>query len=560
MLHLVALLGVCLAVQLWTSTQAATLALDAVKFAACAQSIESQGLLRALREHDLHPLFPTWLWAVHFVLAPTISGVLGTDLPVWATSLKIASTIPLVLCLIPLFWMLRRLHDSETALAGGILFCVLPQIARLGAEGLPDSFHLLFFLCAAAALAEFFVRANEAQDASRSQDATASGLGWPLLVGCGGAIGLACLARLETLVLVPAAVCVLLLGHGFPSQRPLRRRILECAALAAGMLLFLAPYVAATGKILPKHGVQFSFADSGADRVAEHRSSSPVPNLILPDGSPMAFPKKETTVSSRRYGILFAAREFVGELFQAFGYWGGLLAIHGWIRMRRSRVPTFDLVAFVFLALFTVIAVAYAARSGYLSGRHLSLVVVLGLGCAGRGALELGRSLASWPRIAASESLSSKAAWSPLALAVIMMAPHTLQPLHASHEGHRRASEWLAAASIPGDKVLDTHGWTLLHSGRTTYLYETAREAMEDPNLRWFVLEAKELTPDSARARTLRHVLDAAGSRVASFGDPLDRDERRANAPPTDKQVDRVLVFRWNPDRWRSLRTATTTH
>jgi hypothetical protein len=121
--------------------------------------------------------------------------------------------------------------------------------------------------------------------------------------------------------------------------------------------------------------------------------------------------------------------------------------------------------------------------------------------------------------------------------------PQTLMHFHFSRLGHRQAAQWLATeADVPG-AVLDTLGWTGLYSGRDTYEFEQARTALADRQLAYVVLEQRELGFDSARSRTLRCVLRAAGEPVAEFPAPALRSP---NHRP-------VLVYRWYSDRFYRL-------
>jgi hypothetical protein len=137
-------------------------------------------------------------------------------------------------------------------------------------------------------------------------------------------------------------------------------------------------------------------------------------------------------------------------------------------------------------------------------------------------------------------------AWATASLAAIACLPQTLTALHPTRIGHRQAGQWLAEAAGPG-AVLDTRGWTALYSGRPTLRYDAAKSAYGLPDLAYVVIEQRELELDSARARTLAHLLSGAAERVAMFAAPRGRTQEN------------VLVYRWHPERFtEELRMAKT--
>ena len=126
--------------------------LDAVRYAAAADSIDRDGPANGLRAQPEQPLFPLWAGLVHRCLKPA----LGDRADIWAISLQVAAAIPLVLVVVPLYFLTAKLYGSEAALWGTAFFCVLPEVASLGPRGLTDSTHLLFFALALWAVVAYF--------------------------------------------------------------------------------------------------------------------------------------------------------------------------------------------------------------------------------------------------------------------------------------------------------------------------------------------------------------------------------------------------------------------
>ena len=285
---------------------------------------------------------------------------------------------------------------------------------------------------------------------------------------------------------------------------------------------------------------------------AKAGSHSSVDPWQLADGKPMSFDVKDRSTSIRRRGYASAVVCFSHELADAFGYWVGLFAVFGLWGLGRRPAREVDGFLAIFFGVFSLAAIHFAATEGYLGARHLLVLVVAGIGAAGRGVIVLG------PKPPAPAASDEKAA-SPapgrrlrelLALAaglVVFFAVVTgyavlvVGPLHASRAGHRQAAEWLAGQTTAPGMVVDTRGWTGLYSGRTTHPYTDAPAVLLDPRLAYVVVQKEELEFDSRRGRTLRTLLAAAGRRAAEFPEPH-------RLPPGWQSV---VVYRWDPERFR---------
>lgn len=573
---LAGLLGLASLVQVAVIRRATTPALDAARFAGIAQSIDEHGLVQTVRTHREQPLFPAWVWLVHEGLERTA----GEFPSAWAVSTQLAAAIPLVVAVVPLYFLLVRLVGAAAAVAGSLFFCLLPEVSRLGADGLSDSTHLLFFCIAFWTMGEHIGR-RKGEGGGREE--VGSGRAWPglWLLAAGGATALAALARPEVLVLAAALGVTLVAFQFLPGRREAWGRPATAAAcFLLGLTVVFAPYVAVAGALTPRAAVGRIL---GRHRVQEGSLQPAGVGLAdtwrLPGGEPMSFDLKEPSITLRQRGYPAAVVRFGKKLADALGYWIGALALLGAWRLRRGLQPNGwatdgDRFVQVFFLLFSLAAIRFAAAEGYLASRHLLALVVAAIGAAGYGAVELGSLLArvelparlkvlsirkgrprhdfaipkgDRPILAARRSGQSPgrlpaAAWAVVVVAGACCLPQTFARLHHSRLGHRAAGEWLAArADLPG-AVLDTLGWTGLYSGRATYPYEEAQAALSDPHLAYLVLEARETGYASGRSRTLCWLVEAAAERAAEFPDPT---ARRPNQQP-------VTVYRWYPDRfWR---------
>jgi hypothetical protein len=256
----------------------------------------------------------------------------------------------------------------------------------------------------------------------------------------------------------------------------------------------------------------------------------------------MSFERKDPCDSIRRRGVAAAVCQFATELADLFGYWIGLFALVGAWSVRKYVNRPIDRFARLYLALYSLIAVVFTVREGYIEARHLLPWVVIGIACAGWGALVMGGWLGHQvSRVsAAREGAASRTGWLAVAAAGAACLVDLAWPLNDSELGHRQAAQWLAVdADAPGI-VLDTHGWTGLYSGRPTHRYKDARQVFASADLAYVVVDQRELGYSSGRARTLKTLLDVAGSKVGNF--PTAEDRR------ADRRT--VLVYRWHPERF----------
>jgi len=582
------LLGLSCLVQVVVICRATVPALDAVRFAHIAQEIDRDGLLPTLRAERQQPLFPAWVWVVHQGLRHTAGGFPS----IWATCVQLAAAIALVLAVVPLYFALLRLVGGAAALAGACFFCLLPEVSRLGADGISDSLHLLFFCLAFWAMVEYFTDEGSGVrkegfrvrgSGFRTQD---SGDGWwgrtMWLVLAGAAVAMAVLARTEVLVLAGAFALVLIAFQFLPGRRQTWRRLVVAAGcFALGMTVVLGPYLAAMRvagpkeavlRILGRHSVKSEFSRSvGSEETVLWR---------MADGEWPSFDVKEQSVTLRRRGYAAAVCQFGKKLADAFGYWVGALALFGMWRLRHGPTSRAHRFVQIFFLLFCLAVIRFAAAEGYLAPRHLMALVVAGLGSAGVGGLELGCWMAGRRRATAEgdgaisatekgdspifaarksgqspaarksgqspaarksgQSSGTRLAWVPVVLAGVACLPQMLVHHHHSRLGHREAGRWLAEQGDPTGAVLDTRGWSGLYSGLNTHPYAEAPAALSDPRLRYVVVGNREFGYQSRRSRTLRWLVETAAAPVVEFPDPA---VRKPNQQP-------VTVYQWAPRRF----------
>ena len=533
-------------VQVWMIDRAVVPAQDALRYLIVAQSMARDGLVATLEMQYEQPLYPALVWLTHAALAA--AGLRGTA--DWAASLQWSAAASLVLAVAPLYFLLRLLHDSRSAVAGCLLFVLVGAMARLGADGLSDSTHLCLCLWALWAISVYFTsqRACYFRASVVATKESRRGAGW--LLAAGLFCGLAILTRAEAIVLPAAFLATLALVQ---LRRPFRRPWAEAAtaavSLLGGMSLVLAVYLALSGALRPESAVERLLSRRGVVETEPLNATvrggafgaAVDERWYLDETGRLVFGRKDFASSSRFHGVRAATGHLIAELVESLQYWIGGLALFGLWRRRGRAAGPIDRFVQILCGGLIAATWAIAVRNGYLSDRHLLLVIVFALGWAGVGAVELGEALAAacW----LNKVRLAPAAVRRLALAAVALAclPALARPLHASRINHREAAAWLAEHAAEDDVVLDSRGWTALYTGRPTYRYEAAQAAFSHPRLAYVVVEQAELEMASRRGETMRRLVAEAAEPVARFSVPGAKPQRD------------VVVHRWHPQRFRQL-------
>lgn len=346
----------------------------------------------------------------------------------------------------------------------------------------------------------------------------------------GAATGLALLTRAEVVTLLVAVGLSLVGYQAFSRVRtPWRRFLLGAGAYAAGLVLIVMPYLAATDATTPQAAFRRALGRPDALIAADAAHS---PNAEskwrLGDGKPMSFGLKDPG-SVRQRGVWPALVGCGRALTRAYWYWIGLLAVYALWSVRRMRGAPVDTLVRITFGVYLGAVWLFCWREGYVSPRHFVPLVVVGIGAAGYGTLLVGARLAAW-----------RQRGQPLAYAAVVALVaclgccwQTFQPVNHVMAAHRAAGHWLAGKELDAGSVVDTHGLTGLYSGRITHPYGVGPAAWKDPQLTYVVAQEAELTTDTSRARTLLVLLAQSGTPVQRFPGPPSAPARG------------VVVYRW---------------
>lgn len=112
---------------------------DALRMIALAQEIQSTGIVRGLSRQGSEPIYPLLLAGVHAWRSSLVGPAVD-----WAFSTQLLAAGGVVVSSVVVYLIVRRLLGPAVGVAAGILFATLPEIARLGADGIADAISLAF--------------------------------------------------------------------------------------------------------------------------------------------------------------------------------------------------------------------------------------------------------------------------------------------------------------------------------------------------------------------------------------------------------------------------------
>jgi len=507
--------------QVWIICRAVVPAQDAVRFVAVAQAIERDGTASVWSRDAGPPLFSTAVAWVHRIFAGSGAGATGD----WAASAQLVAAAALVAALVPFWLMTRRAFGERPALLAALCFCLLPEVVRLGADGLSDSMHLLLLLAAWWVLSLVIGRPTVRR---RRQVA--------LLFAAGLLLAIGVLSHRQAwLALVASAVAVALgqlIARRSPDegkqtrQHAFGRSLAAVAVLVVGAGSVLLPYASLCSA---GDGSQFvtrlvgrydpdpwSVLNASSGDVPHHSITVPAERRA---GSAVRVAAKETEFSSRRRGLAAAASEWIRETAGASQYWIGALALVGLIWRWRHDWRPLDAAMATFAVVWTLGVVWHASATGYLSTRHVLPPVVMVLPWSGVGLLRLIETVSAFRWAPQSEYGRRALRFAVVSAVLVPCLVRIWPPLHHSRVAHRQVAHWLASRSEAA-AVLDSRGWSALYSGKTTYRMQAASQALSDDRLAYVVLEKRELHFGSRRARQLHELLAPCGPPVARFRHP----------------------------------------
>lgn len=449
---------------------------DSISYIRIAWQLERGDWRQVLRHAPQHPAYPLAVLAV----SRPVRQLIPDDLPrAWQVSAQLASALASLLLVVPMFYLGRELFDRRVAFWACVLFQCLPSSGKVMGDGLSDTLFLLF-ACTGLWLACVALRRG-----SRLAFA---------LTGLAG--GLAYLTRPEGVLVVGATGLVLL---GLQAGRRWRRSwgsvLVNGGVLSLGALAAMTPYMVLIGGLTVKNTPNIMMNQQRPDADWEGQLRPQPPKKGEPQtrgpaaGSTLlaiwwhpseADLKKLQNITPaellklkppRRY--LWALKAMYTELAKGFFYMLWLPALLGvwWFRGRSRLVPGAWVLALVCLLLCGLLF-RVAEKMGYLSDRHLLLVVLCGAYPAAAAAIVLGHKFALGaarlrPALAGRVWTNGRAwALGLLLLLALVPLPRTLERLHGDRAGFRSVGRWMAEHTPAGNFIEDPYCWTSYYAGR----------------------------------------------------------------------------------------------
>jgi hypothetical protein len=205
-----------------------------------------------------------------------------------------------------------------------------------------------------------------------------------------------------------------------------------------------------------------------------------------------------------------------------------VMGVWGFVRRRyiRGLIPHRDpetgrgvqSVILLFTGVYGLALTRHSALLGYLSGRHVLVLVVATIPWAAAGTYVCARGIArklSWSGRTSRRVRNAAMGMTVTASIVVQMMPSHLN--HLTRWGHWAAGQWLAVHARPDELILDTRGWARFISGRPGYDYWHVRQALTDSHLSYVLVGLDELETISPRAATLRALLAYAATPLTDF-------------------------------------------
>jgi hypothetical protein len=253
------------------------------------------------------------------------------------------------------------------------------------------------------------------------------------------------------------------------------RRFLACGLVTLSAAVLLGSiYVAATGRITNKLSAIETLKNL-FDWITRILGASETQGAGT--GSAFLFGASFPLTDSRWIRFQRSAWALVSEINQGFHYVAGIVALFGCV-MSFSRLR--GQVGYWFLAVFvllhSLVLIALAMSVGYVSDRHVMILVLIGSFFVVVGLHELPRLAFGWRKAddttdeAANRITrwaSSPKVWFALLLAglFIFCLPKATQRLHGNRLANHAAGLWLADHLQDGDIILDDHAWSHFFSG-----------------------------------------------------------------------------------------------
>lgn len=436
---LIVLLLLAAGARAWLIDHTEVAARDSIGFIRYVLQLEARSWPDVIHDSSQHPGYPLCLmvvsWPVRYFLG-------ATDSYAMTLSAQLTSALAGVLLVIPMFYLGKEVFGRTAGFWGAALFQCLPVSGRILSDGLSEATFLLF----AASAMVLGVRALRRN----------TPLSYAL---CGLFVGLSYLTRPEG-VLVAAVVGLILLARQVTSvwRQPWSRVVACGASLVVTAAVIGSPYFLVTGRFTNKPtGQELLKTIVWQEEVPENRTQ-----IVPAHGPVLASILAVWSLDYQKGSALWGLWAVVFEAIKAYYYLLWLPGLFGmWWYRDRFRITPGSWVLLLTCVLQLLLVWRLAVVGGYVSERHLLLVVLSGSFAVVAGLAEIGSMLGA--------RLATGRRWTPvLLLSVVTLCGliSSMRPMHINRAGFRQAGLWLFDHSTPADPILDPFCWTHYYAGR----------------------------------------------------------------------------------------------
>jgi hypothetical protein len=437
---LAALMALSVVIHAWLVSHTAVAARDSIGYIRFALQLQEKPLHWVLTHTDQHPLYPLSVLAVSL---PVRYFAGGTTCDAMVLSCQLASSLAAVLLVIPMFYLGCELFDRRVGFWSAALFQTLPVSARITSDALSEATYLLLvtttLLLAARALRHRSVLR---------------------FVLCGLFGGLAYLTRPEgALPLVVAGLVLLGMQAVAAWRRPWLNLFASSFGLVAGALLVAGPYMATIGGITVKptaHRLLHGNDGFVSPRAPTKQTSMRGTNAALFAWLPAIWWEESDDSPPWWWGLQAEGH----EIMKSYNYRAWFPVLLGlWYFRGRLRSSPGAWVVLMVAGAQGLLLWRMAEVVGYLSERHVQLLILCGVFWAVAAVVFLADWLAAW-------SGKRWLSWTLVALFVSLGLPGSMRSMHNNRSGHREAGLWLADHARPFDDICDPFCWAHFYAGR----------------------------------------------------------------------------------------------
>ncbi|MBI2806492.1 MAG: glycosyltransferase family 39 protein [Planctomycetes bacterium] len=431
-----------LPLRLWLLYNTEVTARDSIGYIRYALHFEEKSWTESVRENQQHPGYPLMVLAMSQPIR-ALDGATTPENMVLATQL--VSLLASLVLIMPMYWLGRQAFDRPVSFWATLLYQYLPVSAQHLSDGVSEPTYLVFLVSGLLFLARA-VRAYRLTDCAL----------------CGFFTGLAYLTRPEGLLILPAFGATILAMQFRAPWRCSRLRFVACGATVVLVACAVgSPYAWAVRGLTNKPAGR----DLIRNATGHQASTAPGQHHLFA----ITFPKSDSKVVNLARGVWALTMEVV----QGFHYGAAIFLPLGLWWSRRSLVQNPAAWALgAYLAGHALILVGLAMTVGYISDRHVMILVLCGSFFVVAGMRELPRRFLAWrSRTQLSTGplvwWRSAPVWFAVLLAVLIGAclPRTTQRLHGNRAGNHHAGQWLRAHLEQGDVVYDDHCWSHFFAG-----------------------------------------------------------------------------------------------